>query len=825
MPRIASITSQTLAGIATPLEAAYNSLAFTRRSYNEGNTMIATLRTRNIPNGTTVNYTVTGMTIGDLSAGSLTGTLIISGNSAFATWTLSNDTLTEGTDTFTLTLAGIDSIGTVTGSLSDSVSVIDTSNTQGITPWLDNNDSIITVRSIISPIAMQINGVFATNPLVPIIIQGRTSGAQTTITNIAANTGSILEIDDDGNSTSFVVDEELNLVSAISYTVTPAANNVNEGSTLIFLVNTILVPDTTTLYWTVQTGAADFSITSGSFGISGDSGNFTVSPTADFATEGAETFTVSIRTDSISGPVVATSSEITINDTSVPTYDTFVLDAASYDEGDTVTVSITSTNIPQNTTVNYTITGVAEGDVSKTTGTITVGQDGTGSDIFTITADDTAEGAETLTVTLAATDSSGTSTGSLSDSATVNDTSFGEAWSKLVKLGPDNPSTVADEFGRYLDVDGSIMVVGDYSDDELPQNSGAAYTYIKSGGTWTRTQRIQSSDIDVGDQFGRGVAVSGNSILVGSPAYDGRLNISGTEIAGDNTGAAYVFVTTDGGSTWTQQAKLQQIWTSGAGGAAPNDAFSQSVDIDGDTAVCGIGLGGGINRYGEIAVFTRTDSTWTQQAVIQNPDGSTYNNARMGANSVKVSGDIMIATAIDNVNNPRIYAWNRSGDTWTHRQTFTDGQPLFFGGNTDLSGDTLIYSDPTSAFGPVANVGAVYIYVTADGGDSWTLQQTIQGTTENQEFGLATSISGDLAAISDANATVHIYTRSGSTWSLQTTGLVADDSESDAEQFGTTIKIDGDTLAVGDGSGGPGFFKDGGLVFVYEQNPLHPNAV
>jgi hypothetical protein len=39
------------------------------------------------------------------------------------------------------------------------------------------------------------------------------SGATTTITNVSANTGTVLEIDDNGNSTSFTVGEQLNLVN------------------------------------------------------------------------------------------------------------------------------------------------------------------------------------------------------------------------------------------------------------------------------------------------------------------------------------------------------------------------------------------------------------------------------------------------------------------------------------------------------------------------------------------------------------------------------------------------------------------------------------
>ena len=52
----------------------------------------------------------------------------------------------------------------------------------------------------------------------------------------------------------------------------------------------------------------------GSFVISGNTGSFTISAVNDIYVEGAETFTVSIRTGSVDGPVVATSNTVTIND-------------------------------------------------------------------------------------------------------------------------------------------------------------------------------------------------------------------------------------------------------------------------------------------------------------------------------------------------------------------------------------------------------------------------------------------------------------------------------------------------------------------------------
>ena len=106
--------------------------------------------------------------------------------------------------------------------------------------------------------------------------------------------------------------------SAATYTITPAAASIDEGSALTINVGGRNIP-ADTYYYTINhitSVSGDFSASSGSFSIAGNAGSFTVTPTADVTTEGAETFTVSIRSGSIGGTILATSSSITINDTS-----------------------------------------------------------------------------------------------------------------------------------------------------------------------------------------------------------------------------------------------------------------------------------------------------------------------------------------------------------------------------------------------------------------------------------------------------------------------------------------------------------------------------
>jgi hypothetical protein len=71
---------------------------------NEGSSVTFTLSTTNVANGTTIPYTISGISLSDLSSGSLNGNFIVSNNLATATVSLTADNLTEGTEKLTIAL-------------------------------------------------------------------------------------------------------------------------------------------------------------------------------------------------------------------------------------------------------------------------------------------------------------------------------------------------------------------------------------------------------------------------------------------------------------------------------------------------------------------------------------------------------------------------------------------------------------------------------------------------------------------------------------------------------------------------------------------------
>ena len=128
--------------------------------------------------------------------------------------------------------------------------------------------------------------------------------------------------------------------------------------------------------------------------------------------------------------------------------------------------------------------------------------------------------------------------GSLSGSAYVFERDQGGAgnWGQVAKLGPGD-QTGGQAFGFSVAIDGARMVIGAYGDDEAGSSAGAAYVFEQdANGIWRERQKLLASDAPSGDWFGEAVAVSGGTVAVGA-RYDDDVAL--------NSGAAYVF----GGST------------------------------------------------------------------------------------------------------------------------------------------------------------------------------------------------------------------------------------------------------------------------------------
>ena len=356
---------------------------------------------------------------------------------------------------------------------------------------------------------------------------------------------------------------------------------------------------------------------------------------------------------------------------------------------------------------------------------------------------------------------------------------FGPDWSSPTESILINPVVIAGGYaynspqfgiGVSISTDGNYAAVGARSEyANSSTNGGAVYIYTRSGSTWTQQARLVGSTVSTDYRFGNSVSINsdGTYLLVG--AYGKNYNV----------GTAYVF--TRSGSTWTQQAEIPSPTAT-----ADLFGFRSAINSTGDlVAICAQGnpgAGAAYTQSGAVHVYSRSGSTWTLQQTLRASDENSY--WRFGR-SAKFNSDgtyIIIGAPMSfaGTGNGAAYIFTRSGSTWTQQAKITAADAQvddFFGGSVSMNSD------------------ASYVAVTALGEDGGA---------------------GDPLSLAGA---AYVFSRSGSTWTEQAK-ITASDAQAN-DQYGNAIDISGDGKYVIAGSwgedGGAGDpLSSAGQVYIYE---------
>ena len=219
---------------------------------------------------------------------------------------------------------------------------------------------------------------------------------------------------DGKETTANIILNDTSQTPALSYTLTSNLSNVNEGDTFRITLTTGNVDPGVTLDYTV-TGVTAADLTAGNLNgsfIVGTTDYFDFTLSEDVTTEGVESFNIALN----NGEATA---QVQIADTSVsPAVASYSLgrSAATVNEGGSFTITLTTTNVANGTSLPYTITGITSADIGGTalTGDFIVGSQE--SRVFNVTADASTEGVETFQLAL--------DNGESTVGVTINDTSI-----------------------------------------------------------------------------------------------------------------------------------------------------------------------------------------------------------------------------------------------------------------------------------------------------------------------------------------------------------------------------------------------------------------
>jgi hypothetical protein len=271
--------------------------------------------------------------------------------------------------------------------------------------------------------------------------------------------------------------------------------------------------------------------------------------------------------------------------------------------------------------------------------------------------------------------------------------------------------------------------------DNSADNAGAVYVFTAAGNSWAQQAYIKASNAEAGDQFGNAVALSadGNTLAVGafweSSAASG-INGNQNDNSLPQAGAVYVF--TRSGTTWSQQAYLK---ASNPGRAGEGGNFG-----DGDQFGFSLALSGDGNT---LAVAANAEDSNAAGAKSDQRDDS-FNSA--GA----------------------VYVFARTGGTWT-QQTYLKADAST---NTAL-GDQFGYALSLSANG---NTLAVGVY---------------------DESGSGRAVNAPVDRGRGGSGAVYVFVRTGTAWTREAYLKTWNADGGDSWGVAVSLSADGNTLAVG----------------------------
>ncbi len=214
----------------------------------------------------------------------------------------------------------------------------------------------------------------------------------------------------------------------------------------------------------------------------------------------------------------------------------------------------------------------------------------------------------------------------------------GTTWTSQGALTPSE-NAADDLFGQWVAVDGNTAVVSATGADPGGVSAaGAVFVFVRSGASWTQQTKLVAPIPAVDQSFGSGVAVSGDTLVVGT--FRGS--------------AAHVFVRS--GTAWTHQAELK----------ATGATQLRAVGLRGDTMLL-------TSPPNAAYVFRRTGAAWVEEGKLV-PSGvaSTVLTAIAYGQFSALGTDVALIGA--NQDNPdakakagSVYVFDRTGSTWAER--------------------------------------------------------------------------------------------------------------------------------------------------------------
>ena len=361
-----------------------------------------------------------------------------------------------------------------------------------------------------------------------------------------------------------------------------------------------------------------------------------------------------------------------------------------------------------------------------------------------------------------------------------------------------------DYFGRSVAMSGDTVLIGAPKVDYIGFDMGAAYVFRLNGAEWEQAPRLVAADATLGDNSDhmgdRGVAIDGDTAVIG--AYNDYL---APYREGIQMGSAYVFQFN--GSEWVQQQKLMP--SDGEAG----DRFGWAVAVDGNTIAIGSREDNDNgNGAGAVYIYEFDGNTWVERQKLLGAKGKTLNPSLFG-NAVALDGDRMLVGApyddTISADNGAAYTYRRQDGVWTLEQLVAPnkgGIPLIFslyGWSVALEGEVMVIGAHGLFTG--GSSGAAFVF--RFDGSNWVQEQKLLSPkfVPFGDFGKSVAVSGDTALMGEPGANesigaAHVFTFNGAAWAATAELVGSDANDPDfggtPPYFGLALSLVGSTAVI-----------------------------
>ncbi|WP_026452457.1 T9SS type A sorting domain-containing protein [Aequorivita capsosiphonis] len=361
--------------------------------------------------------------------------------------------------------------------------------------------------------------------------------------------------------------------------------------------------------------------------------------------------------------------------------------------------------------------------------------------------------------------------------------SMSAQFSQTSKIVSENREGRA-EFGTSVALSDNFAIVGTSRETSA---SGAAYIYAKNNQeTWDFSQRLAADDPNAGAEYGGGVKISDDYLVVAA----GRADVNGTIRAG----ALYVYDYQN--NSWEFSTKIVASDLSSDAKLGMNPT---SLDVQGNTIVAGAP---GENLWtGSVYVFTKVNGVWEETQKIMSPNPQANNIFGIG---VSISGDQLLigAQGVEGSKGAAyLFTQNASG-IWEYSQTISasNGEVEdYFGSSVTIEDDKIV----VGSYGADLEVGTAYIFEKNTQGTFEEAQiLNANPSTDRVQFGWATAINQDYIAVTAPHiygnevGEVYLYKKDASGMWVEDQIIQGDDTAAE-DFYGWSIAMNGPEMIVG----------------------------